>query len=612
MDAKEKAFRDAAKAEGYSDEDINAHLAKSSAKPQTPTVEAPTPVAEGPSPGFGANVEAKATQERQRLAADKKIREDAFAIPDWMLPAAAAGAGGAALAGGKAVYKSLSDKMADVPPVRTEPVFGDVPARVPGEPTLDVQALAPQPATPAQPTSVPKPTIADLQQKLGVVPGAAAPAVVPTPVALPATPVAEVPVSPIETPTSTVMETPETPVAKAAALVEGKAPVQFNIESRDASETFGQGAERIRYSDQKSGGSIDVLKRPDGSASVMSLEVPEAFRGQGIGESLQSKVLQDFPEMQGQVSSKAAATTAYRLGRRPPNQPNATLEDVFKLMDENSSVNLVSPKMQQTFSSIPTAVPPPEVTPGAAAILETQTPAAIAVTAKQEKKIKGAIAPTGPIQTVKTGSGLDAYLGQGAAKERIPSAFKTAAEIPAGYAFVPGADIGGMNTARNRLGQEGYTEFVKAQGTPFGTYDETQKVLKSLDENRIGPILTREQRKTIGAPMLPTTTGLGGKAIKVGGVAGALLAVADLASAQSLPEAAAIGGNIAVGALPLPLQALTYMKGAGEGEDAAMAYLRRMQEAKARGAGNRGMAYDPRKPYNPQFMDVGIPPPFNR
>ena len=505
MDAKEKAFRDAAKAEGYSDEDINSHLAKSSVK--TPTVEAPTPIAEGPSLGFGANVEAKATQERQRLAADKKIREDAFAIPDSMLPAAAAGAGGAALAGGKAVYKSLSDKMADAPPVRTEPVFGDVPARVPGEPTLDVQALAPQfAAAPAQPAPVPKPTIADLQQKLGItaVPGAAAPAasvaavVPPAPVALPATPVAEVPVSPIETPTSTVMETPETPVAKAAALVEGKAPV-----------------------------------------------AP------------------------------------------------------------------VAPVVEAV-------IPPAEVTPGAAAILETQTPATTAVTAKQEKKIKGAVAPTGPIETVKTGSGLDAYLGQGTAKERIPSSFKTAADIPAGYAFVPNADIGGMNTARNRLGQEGYTEFVKAQGTPFGTYDETQKVLKSLDENRIGPTLTREQRKGIGAPMLPTTSGLGGKAIKVGGVAGALLAVADLASAGQTAAGgnlAGAGGQIAeVGSsfLPPQLQAALFSKGAGAGETEELAFKRRMEAAKLRGAGNRGMAYDPRIPYNPQFMNVGIPPPFNR
>lgn len=502
MDAKEKAFRDAAKAEGYSDEDINSHLAQISAKPQPSNVEAPSPVPEGPSAGFGANVEAKATQERQSRAVDKKIREDAFAIPDWMLPAAAAGLGGAALAGGKAVYKSLSDKMAATPPARTEPVFGDVPAKVPGEPTLDVQALAPSAAPVAQPIAQPKPTIADLQQKLGIsaVPGAAAPAVPvaavvpPAPVALPATPLAEVPVSPIATPTSAVMETPENPVAKAAALVEDKAPTP--------------------------------------------------------------------------VVNKYDVTTP--------------------------------------------VIPPPEVTPGATAILETQTPAAAEVTPKQEKKIKGAVPPTGPIETVKTGSGLDAYLGQGPTKERIPSTFKTAAEIPAGYAFVPGMDVGGMNTARNRLGQEGYTEFVKAQGTPFGTYEETQKVLKSLDENRVGPTLTREQRKVIGAPMLPTTSGLGGKAIKVGGVAGALLAVSDLASAKSLPEAGSKALEIGSGLLPVPLQAAMFTGGTNAGEQAQIDYLRRMQEAKARGAGNRGMAFDPRKLYSPQFLDIGIPPPYNR
>jgi ribosomal protein S18 acetylase RimI-like enzyme len=130
---------------------------------------------------------------------------------------------------------------------------------------------------------------------------------------------------------------------------------KFDVVKRDASEIFGAGAERFRYTDPASGGMIDVLKRPDNTASVLGLEVPEAFRGKGIGESLQSQVLQDFPAMMGQVSSKAAAKTAYRLGRRPPNQPNASLDDVFKLMDENSSVNLVSPKMQQTFNPAPSS-----------------------------------------------------------------------------------------------------------------------------------------------------------------------------------------------------------------------------------------------------------------
>lgn len=123
----------------------------------------------------------------------------------------------------------------------------------------------------------------------------------------------------------------------------------FNVVRRDASDIFGAGAERVKYTDPQSGGAMEVLAKPDGSASVISLEVPESFRGQGIGQNLQAKVMQDFPEMMGQVSSKAAAKTAYRLGRRPPGQPEATLDDVYKLMEENSSVNLVSPEMQKRF-----------------------------------------------------------------------------------------------------------------------------------------------------------------------------------------------------------------------------------------------------------------------
>jgi predicted GNAT family acetyltransferase len=123
----------------------------------------------------------------------------------------------------------------------------------------------------------------------------------------------------------------------------------FEITKSDASNIFGQGAERVKYIDSQSKGTIEILVKPNGTASVLGLEVPEKFRGLGIGQSLQAKAMQDFAEMQGQVSSKAAATTAYRLGRRPPFQPNATLKDVYNLIDENSSVNLVSPKMQTRF-----------------------------------------------------------------------------------------------------------------------------------------------------------------------------------------------------------------------------------------------------------------------
>ena len=129
-------------------------------------------------------------------------------------------------------------------------------------------------------------------------------------------------------------------------------PKNFNISTQDASEIFGPGHERLRYLDPESQGFIDILKKPNGTASVLGLEVPEPFRGQKIGQSLQQKAINDFPSLQGQVSSKAAATTAYRLGRRPPFNPNASIEDVYKMIDENSSVNMVTPKMQQYFDAI--------------------------------------------------------------------------------------------------------------------------------------------------------------------------------------------------------------------------------------------------------------------
>ena len=128
----------------------------------------------------------------------------------------------------------------------------------------------------------------------------------------------------------------------------GRAPL--DVSRRDASNIFGEGSERVRYTDPQSNGTIEVVVRPDGSASVLELEVPEASRGQGIGQTLQDRVMQDFPVMGGQVSSKAAATTAYRLGRRPPGKPDATLEEVFADIDEMSSVNMVSPAMQERLA----------------------------------------------------------------------------------------------------------------------------------------------------------------------------------------------------------------------------------------------------------------------
>ena len=123
----------------------------------------------------------------------------------------------------------------------------------------------------------------------------------------------------------------------------------FTVSRKDDAKTFGEGAERVRYTDPESNGTIEVLVKKDGSASILELEVPKEFRGKGLGQKLQERVMQDYPIMGGQVSSKAAAKTAYRLGRRPAGKPDATLNDVFALIDDMSSVNLISPEMQKSY-----------------------------------------------------------------------------------------------------------------------------------------------------------------------------------------------------------------------------------------------------------------------
>jgi ribosomal protein S18 acetylase RimI-like enzyme len=144
---------------------------------------------------------------------------------------------------------------------------------------------------------------------------------------------------------STIM--PMGMVAPKSGLLGGNA---FDMSKADASDIFGAGAQKTTYKDPDSGGHIQVLTRPDYPASVLGLEVPEAFRRQGIGGRLQEQAIKDFPNMQGQVSSKAAARSAYKLGRRPVGKPDASLEDVFKMIDDDSSVNLVSPSRQKEIS----------------------------------------------------------------------------------------------------------------------------------------------------------------------------------------------------------------------------------------------------------------------
>jgi hypothetical protein len=222
MDAKEKAFRDAAKAEGYTDEQIDSHLA-SLAKPAT-------------EPAFPASnnyedfVSKEMPQARTAVSRMKESASDTGSIVPYAIGAGGAAAAAAAAVGGKKLYDTLTNKMQDS--AKTEsPKAASTPLQ---EPTFDWQNFTPKDvmgdnttATPAaQPEVAQKPTIADLQQKLGMNPAAPAAPVapaapnVPVAAAAPVEPVAPISVSAAKTPAEVVTNPVATPVEKAVTLTQ--------------------------------------------------------------------------------------------------------------------------------------------------------------------------------------------------------------------------------------------------------------------------------------------------------------------------------------------------------------------------------------------------------
>ena len=118
----------------------------------------------------------------------------------------------------------------------------------------------------------------------------------------------------------------------------------------NVAEDFLPWTEEVTYIDEATNGVIKLAKYPDGRTTVIELEVPKEFRGKGVGKKLQAQAMSDNPNLSGQVSSKKAATSAYNLGRRPIDNPNASLEDVYAAIDDMSSVNMATPDAIKAFN----------------------------------------------------------------------------------------------------------------------------------------------------------------------------------------------------------------------------------------------------------------------
>ena len=214
----------------------------------------------------------------------------------------------------------------------------------------------------------------------------------------------------------------------------------------------------------------------------------------------------------------------------------------------------------------PPTTPPPAPTSVSEAVVTGQNPTQ-ALNESLAKDIDAASAE------LRTGTGKPAYAGQGPAAE-IRAKGKKAGEpmlrnnyakiedVPAGYAFVPGAQH--IDTSRTNIGQ---TEYTKAYtGRPFPASNELA-VQESNDINRLLGRPTRAEAKAAGLTLPPQTPGItkhvleskgtpfmGTKAAKVGGILGALIAIPDLVNAQTVGQRGMAGANLLESVLPLGAQ----------------------------------------------------------
>jgi len=179
--------------------------------------------------------------------------------------------------------------------------------------------------------------------------------------------------------------------------------------------------------------------------------------------------------------------------------------------------------------------------------------------------------PVAPPQELRTGTGKPAFAGMGPAaalnKKGQPKLLPEYADInavPRDMAFVPGAQY--IDPGRQDMGQPLFTKTYMAQDYP--STDEMARQQAS-EINRMLNKPTRAELKAAGLEPAPNTPGItkktsaGTKSVRVAGTLGALIAIPDLAKAETPGQRGMAGANLLEAVLPPGFT----MSGAGEGSD---------------------------------------------
>jgi hypothetical protein len=292
-------------------------------------------------------------------------------------------------------------------------------------------------------------------------------------------------------------------------------------------------------------------------------------------------------------SSRANAAAKTQTGNMAPPTAPGVVPSIVNPTTGNAPIGVA-----------PSAMPEPIVTaaPVSSPVAEApKTPAPVVPEVVAPVVPEGIEAKLGK-PTLTTGSGMPAYEGlapEGSKLKHKQGAFSSLNDIPKGTVFVPGGNY--MDTLRNSVGQEAFTNYLKSTGGYPQSNAEAAKQARAINEPLGRP--PRAEAKATGLDLgknpSPITQAVNKKKIvKVGGITGALIALPDLANAA---EAKDFGKmiDIATDFFVLPF-AQSREVGAGEMEALAKARYEGMV------GGGRGIA--PAQAYN-VGAGRGIAPP---
>jgi hypothetical protein len=184
--------------------------------------------------------------------------------------------------------------------------------------------------------------------------------------------------------------------------------------------------------------------------------------------------------------------------------------------------------------------------------------------------------PVAPPQDLRTGTGKPAFAGMGPeatlnkkGEPKFKPDYADINQVPRGFAFVPGAQY--IDTPRQNIGQ---AEYTKAYTDRLFPLTNELAIQESKDINKLLGRATRAETIAAGLPPAQLTPGItkktsaGTKPVRVAGTLGALIAIPDLAKAETAGQRGMAGANLLEAVMPPGFM----MSGAGEGSGAVPSF----------------------------------------